>query len=210
MLVTEPLTAGQLERSAGRSRQGVGDSGNQFHYYRLTDDDRLLWGGYDALYYFGGDMSGRRATQRRRTAALLAEHLLQTFPPLDGVRVTHALGRRDRHLHPVQRLLGADPRRPGGYGAGFTGLGVGCQPVRRAGLLDLLAGRENERTALEMVRRKPLPFPPEPARWAGIQLTRRAIARADRRRAAAARGCARSTGSASASTPEPRVLVVLT
>ena len=32
-----------------------------------------------------------------------------------------------------------------------------------------------------MVRRKPLPFPPEPVRWAGIELTRRALARADRR-----------------------------
>jgi len=30
-----------------------------------------------------------------------------------------------------------------------------------------------------MVRTKPLPFPPEPLRWAGIQLTRRALARAD-------------------------------
>jgi hypothetical protein len=32
-----------------------------------------------------------------------------------------------------------------------------------------------------MVRRKPLPFPPEPFRWTGIQLTRKAIARADQR-----------------------------
>jgi hypothetical protein len=46
--------------------------------------------------------------------------------------------------------------------------------------LDLLAGRDNERTRLEMVRRKPVPFPPEPFRWTGIQLTRRALAHADR------------------------------
>ena len=32
-----------------------------------------------------------------------------------------------------------------------------------------------------MVRRRPLPFPPEPARWAAIQLTQRALARADAR-----------------------------
>ena len=32
-----------------------------------------------------------------------------------------------------------------------------------------------------MVRRKPLPFPPEPARWAGVELTRRAVAKADAR-----------------------------
>ena len=45
--------------------------------------------------------------------------------------------------------------------------------------LDLLDGADNERTRLEMVRRRPLPFPPEPARWMGITLTRRALARAD-------------------------------
>lgn len=32
-----------------------------------------------------------------------------------------------------------------------------------------------------MVRRKPLPFPPEPVRWAGITVTRQQIARSERR-----------------------------
>ena len=30
-----------------------------------------------------------------------------------------------------------------------------------------------------MVRKKPVPFPPEPFRWAGIEATRRSLARAD-------------------------------
>ena len=47
-------------------------------------------------------------------------------------------------------------------------------------MLDLLAGEETERTRLEMVRDKPLPFPPEPLAWAGIQLTTRSLARHDR------------------------------
>ena len=32
---------------------GLSDAGNQFHYFRLTADDRILWGGYDAVHYFG-------------------------------------------------------------------------------------------------------------------------------------------------------------
>lgn len=48
-------------------------------------------------------------------------------------------------------------------------------------MLDLLDGVESERTALEMVRTKPLPFPPEPVRWAGIGLTQWSLARADAR-----------------------------
>jgi hypothetical protein len=47
--------------------------------------------------------------------------------------------------------------------------------------LDLAFGKTTERTELEMVKNKPFPFPPEPLRWAGVQLTRRAIQRTDRR-----------------------------
>jgi hypothetical protein len=32
-----------------------------------------------------------------------------------------------------------------------------------------------------MVRRRPFPFPPEPLRWVGVALTRRAIQRSDDR-----------------------------
>ena len=46
-------------------------------------------------------------------------------------------------------------------------------------MLDLLAGADTPRTRLEMVRTKPVPFPPEPIRWAGIEATRRSLARAD-------------------------------
>ena len=46
-------------------------------------------------------------------------------------------------------------------------------------MLDLLAGRSTERTELEMVRTRPLPFPPEPAASLGINLTRWSLDRAD-------------------------------
>lgn len=45
--------------------------------------------------------------------------------------------------------------------------------------LDLLSGRPTERTELEMVNRKPLPFPPEPLASIGIQATRWSLDRAD-------------------------------
>ena len=47
-------------------------------------------------------------------------------------------------------------------------------------MLDLLSGERTERTALDAVRRKPLPFPPEPLAFAGIQATRWSLQRADR------------------------------
>jgi hypothetical protein len=47
--------------------------------------------------------------------------------------------------------------------------------------LDLAFGLDTERTELRMVRESPFPFPPEPLRWAGVEVTRRAIKKADRR-----------------------------
>ncbi|MFD9613822.1 hypothetical protein ACFWWS_31140 [Streptomyces sp. NPDC059083] len=65
------------------------------------------------------------------------------------------------------------------YAAGFTGLGVGATRFGGDVMLDLLAGERTERTDLEMVRSKPLPFPPEPVAWAGIGITKWSLARAD-------------------------------
>ena len=62
---------------------------------------------------------------------------------------------------------------------GYTGLGGGASRFGAQVCLDLLAGRDNERTRLEMVRRRATPWPPEPVRWLGIQMTGRSISRAD-------------------------------
>ncbi len=47
-------------------------------------------------------------------------------------------------------------------------------------MLDLLSGQPTELTQLEMVRSKPVPFPPEPLAYLGVQATRWSLARADR------------------------------
>ncbi len=180
VLATEPLSPTQRDSLGWAGRQGVGDSGNLFHYYRLTSDDRLVWGGYDALYYFGNDLARRRA-RSARTEAMLADHLLATFPGLDGVRITHAWGGAIDTCTRFCAFWGLTHGDKVASVQGYTGLGVGASRFGAQVCLDLLAGRQNERTELEMVRRKPIPFPPEPARWAGIQVTRRAIARADHR-----------------------------
>jgi len=48
-------------------------------------------------------------------------------------------------------------------------------------MLDLLDGRDSEALGLRAIRSRPRPFPPEPVRYAGIQLTRWGLARADER-----------------------------
>ena len=180
VLVTEPLSPAQREAIGWRARQGISDMANRFHYYRLTADDRILWGGYDAVYDFGGRVGPER-DQRPATFELLAEHFFATFPQLEGLRFTHRWGGAIDTCTRFSALWG---RALGGravYVVGFTGLGVGASRFGARVALDLLDGLDTERTRLEMVRRRPLPFPPEPARWASIALTQRALARADQR-----------------------------
>lgn len=178
VLATEPLSDAQLDRIGWRNRQGVGDSANQFHYYRLTADNRIVWGGYDAIYHFGGRVDAAYE-DRPDTYRRLAAHFFITFPQLDDVRFSHrwagAIDTNTRFCaHWGQAMDGKVA-----YVNGFTGLGVGAARFAADVCLDLLDEVPTERTRLEMVRSRPLPFPPEPLASIGIQATRWSLDRAD-------------------------------
>ena len=81
--MTEPLTADQRDAIGWPRRQGLGDAGNQFHYYRLTEDDRILWGGYDAIYHWRNGLRDE-LDQRPATFELLARALLRDVPAARG------------------------------------------------------------------------------------------------------------------------------
>jgi len=180
VLVTEPL--GEAERAAigWRNRQGLADCTNQFHYYRPTDDGRILWGGYDAVYHFRNGF-GPRYEQRAATHELLARQFFDTFPQLAGtVRFSHRWGGAIDTCSRFSVFFGTAHGGKTAYAAGYTGLGVGATRFGARVALDLCDARETEATRTAFVRTKPVPFPPEPLRYAGITLTRRELARADR------------------------------
>lgn len=178
VLATEPLTDAQLDRIGWQRRQGIGDSANQFHYYRLSMDNRIVWGGYDAVYHFGRRVDSAYEA-RQQTYRRLAAHFFITFPQLDDVRFTHRwAGAIDTNTRFCAHWGLAREGRVA-YVNGFTGLGVGAARFAADVCLDLLDGARTPRTRLEMVRKKPLPFPPEPLASVGIQATRWSLDRAD-------------------------------
>jgi glycine/D-amino acid oxidase-like deaminating enzyme len=179
-LMTEPLTDAQLDSLGWASRAGVGDMANQFHYYRLSADNRILWGGYDAIYHYGRRLEPG-LEQRPETFDRLADHFFETFPQLDGLRFSHRWGGAIDTCTRFCAFYGTAHRGRVAYAVGYTGLGVGATRFGAQVVLDLLDGRDTERTRLRMVREKPLPFPPEPLAYTGIQLTRWSLARADER-----------------------------
>ncbi len=190
VLVTEPLSPAQLAAIGWQNRQGVGDAGNQFHYYRLTSDNRILWGGAGRRVRADrhpdrgadpGHRPGQRRGRRDRAHPKLAGHFFSTFPQLEGIGFSHRWGGAIDTCSRFCAFFGTAHRGRVAYALGYTGLGVAATRFGARVMLDLLSGQPTELTQLEMVRSKPVPFPPEPLAYLGVQATRWSLARADRR-----------------------------
>ena len=179
VLMTEPLAAEQWSAIGWSGREGLSDAGNQFHYYRPTDDGRILWGGYDAVYHRGNGF-GPEHDFDHDAFARLAEHFFQTFPVLEGLSFTHGWGGAIDTCSRFSPFWGTAHGGRTAYVAGYTGLGVGSSRFGAAVMLDQVDGERTERTELAMVRSRPIPFPPEPLRSLGINWTTRSLATADR------------------------------
>lgn len=178
VLMTEPLSAEQRAAIGWDGRQGIADLANQFHYYRQSADGRILYGGYDAIYHPGARV---RAAYEERPESFerLASHFFTTFPQLEGLRFTHRWAGAIDSCSRFCAFFGTARKGRIAYAMGYTGLGVGASRFGADTMLDLLSGEPTERTELQMVREKPLPFPPEPAASVGVNLVRWSMDRAD-------------------------------
>lgn len=178
VLMTEPLTSEQMASIGWEGRQGLADMSNQFHYYRLTADNRILYGGYDAVYNFGGKVDAKYE-DRPETFEKLASHFFTTFPQLEGLAFTHKWAGAIDSCSRFCAYFGTARGKNIAYALGFTGLGVGATRFAGDVMLDLLYEDETERTKLKMVRTKPVPFPPEPIASVGINMVKWSMDRAD-------------------------------
>jgi glycine/D-amino acid oxidase-like deaminating enzyme len=178
-LMTEPLSSERLASIGWTGRFGITDSARQFHYYRKTSDDRILWGGYDVVYHRGGRVRPEH-DQREATFLRLADHFLRTFPQLSDIRFTHRWGGL---IDMSTRLVAFHGTAWGGkvaYSNGYTGLGVVATRFGASTMLDLLDGADTPRTRLSIARVPPPRLPPEPLAYPAAQIILNRIAAADR------------------------------
>jgi glycine/D-amino acid oxidase-like deaminating enzyme len=119
-LMTEPLTSEQWDAIGWRDRQGIGDMANQFHYYRPTQDGRILFGGYDALYHYGRRVDPRYE-HRPDVWRKLASHFFTTFPQLEGLRFSHEWAGAIDSSTQFTAFFGTARGGRVAYAAGFTG-----------------------------------------------------------------------------------------
>jgi glycine/D-amino acid oxidase-like deaminating enzyme len=177
-LVSEPLTPEQRAAIGWARRQGLSDAYNQFHYFRLTADDRVLWGGGDAIYHPGNGV-GPTFDRRPATFERLEADFRATFPQLAGLRFPFrwggAIDTTTRFTVTFGRTIGDRVV----YALGYTGLGVGAARWAAGIVRDMLLRPDSELLRLRFVRTKPFPFPPEPLRSLVVEAVHNELVRAD-------------------------------
>ncbi|MEE9217695.1 MAG: FAD-dependent oxidoreductase [Acidobacteriota bacterium] len=178
ILVSEPLTQAQHEAIGWSGRQGAGDMRSFFNYYRLTADNRILWGGSEALYHRGNRVDPDCDHSPRHYAAL-RQSFRWHFPALRDLEFPYAWG------GPICATTRFSPffgTLQGGrivYGLGYTGHGVGNTRFGGQILAHLALERRSPLLDLRIVRRKPFPYPPEPLRSLAVRAVTRALQRVD-------------------------------
>jgi len=181
-IATEPLTDEQLERIAwGKtSRQALSDFTNMFHYFRLTKDNRITWGGGGAVrYYFnnGIDNEFMNATARYEQ---LAKEFFEMFPQLDDVKFANQWGGIIATSTRFCMVPGVAHDGRLAWAVGYTGHGVGASRFGARIGIELLGYEPSDVLNMQFVTRKSLPWAPEPLRWLGVKFTQKALIKADK------------------------------
>ncbi|MCP3674694.1 MAG: FAD-dependent oxidoreductase [Gammaproteobacteria bacterium] len=179
---TEPLTDEQLDKIGwGKvSRHALGDFTNMFHYFRLTKDNRITWGGGGAVrYYFnnGIDMKYMNAEKRYEQ---LAKEFFQMFPQLDDIKFSNKWGGIIASSTRFCMVPGVAFDGRMAWSVGYTGHGVGATRFGARIGLELLGYDPTDVINMQFVTKKSLPWAPEPFRWLGVRLTQMALVRADK------------------------------
>ena len=178
ILVSDPLTADQRAAIGWRERQGVTDGRSFFNYYRLTRDDRILWGTSEAAYYSGNRVDPRCDHSPAHYDALRAS-FRRHFPALESLEFPYAWGGPICSTTRLTPFFGSAMGGRVHYGLGYTGHGLGTTRIAGRILAHLALEKRSELLQLSLVRHRPFPFPPEPLRsWAVAGVTR-ALRRVD-------------------------------
>jgi glycine/D-amino acid oxidase-like deaminating enzyme len=178
VLVSEPLNAADRQAIGWRNRQGVTDGRTFFNYYRLTADDRILWGTSEAVYYPRNRVD-EACDHSERHYSELRQSFVKHFPDLAPLRFEYAWGGPIASTTRLTPFFGTMHAGRVLYALGYTGHGIGSTRLAGKILAHLAVGRPTELLDLALVRKKPLPYPPEPLRSAAVRSVTSALRKVD-------------------------------
>jgi len=172
--VTRVLTDSELDSLGWASQAAFSDRRSILINFRLTSDNRIMFGGRDIVQPFAGRISDQY-NYSKRILRLMRESFEQVFPQLREVPFDTCwggpIGLTPNHLPHV----GIYDTAPVAYAHGCGGHGVAQSFLWAGAGMDLLFGDISDRVKLPLTTKSPLRYPPEPARFIGGRATRRQL-----------------------------------
>jgi glycine/D-amino acid oxidase-like deaminating enzyme len=169
VVLTEPAPDA-LESIGWTGGEAIVDGRMFLHYFRTTNDGRVLMGSGSGPIALGARVD-RGAD--RPTAARAEAGLRRLLPELAGVRIERAWGGPIDVSADHLPFVGSRERVH--HAAGNSGHGVGPTWLAAKTLASLVLEADDEWTRLPLVTRSRARLPPEPLRYAGGAVIRRAI-----------------------------------
>jgi glycine/D-amino acid oxidase-like deaminating enzyme len=173
VVLTEPVPE-LLEQIGWTGGEAVFDGRMFLHYFRTTNDGRVLMGSGSGPIGYGGRLDGR-FTDDAATGARAEQGLRRLLPDLADARVTDSWGGPIDVSSDHLPFFGTVPGTRIHYGAGYSGHGVGPSWLGGQILARLVQGVDDELTRLPLVTRRVPKLPPEPLRRLGGGLVRASI-----------------------------------
>jgi glycine/D-amino acid oxidase-like deaminating enzyme len=173
VVLTEPVPE-LLAEIGWTGGEAIADGRMFLHYFRTTDDGRVLMGSASGPIGRSGRIDARFFDDAPTVAR--AEHgLRRLLPGLAAARVERAWGGPVDVSSDQLPFFATVPGTRIHYGAGYSGNGVGPSWLGGQILASLVLGSDDEWSRLPLAGRVPPRLPPEPVRHLGGALVRRAI-----------------------------------
>ena len=178
VIATAPLPEPTWEQIGLASRPTFSDLRHLIIYGQRTADGRLVFGGRGAPYHF---RSAVQPSFDRVPAvfAALRRTLIELFPVLSDVAITHTWGGPIGIARDWCASVGLDASTGIGWAGGYVGDGLSTTNLAGRTLADLITGADTEITALPWVGHRSPKWEPEPLRWLGINAGLRTMTWAD-------------------------------
>jgi glycine/D-amino acid oxidase-like deaminating enzyme len=179
MIATEPLDDATWAEIGLGHRATFADHRHLIIYGQRTADGRLAFGGRGAPYHFASAIRPAFDSVPRVHRALAAT-LVDLFPVLRGVGITHAWGGPLAIPRDWFPSVGYDRLSGLAAAGGYVGDGVSTTNLAGRTLADLILERPSELVELPWVGHRSPRWEPEPLRWLGINGALAAMDLADR------------------------------
>ena len=178
ILVSDPLTQQQQDAIGWKNRQGITDGRNFFNYYRLTADNRILFGTSEAKYY-PQNRVGPELDHSTFHYEALHDSFIRHFPQLSNLQFPFMWGGPIASTTRLTPFFGSSRNGDLHYALGYTGHGLGSTRIAGKILAHKILGQKSELLDLKLVREKPFPYPPEPLRSLAVKAVTRSLRRSD-------------------------------